>query len=89
MEAKFRAKEGVFMEKWERECQVFTLGREKEGGLSVKKGREERGRGLDFERRSWDLRKERKGKSERKRRKSSWRGNLEKGVDLSLGSLIP
>ena len=44
MEAKFRAKEGVFMGKWERKCQVFALGREKGGGLSVKKRREGRGK---------------------------------------------
>ena len=39
---------------------------------------------LDFGR---ELRKKER-KTREKRRKSSWRGNLEKRVDLSFGSLI-
>ena len=45
MEAKIRAEGGVFMGKWERECQVLALKREKVRGLSVKWRREERGKG--------------------------------------------
>ena len=53
MEAKIRAEGGVFMGKWERECQVLALGREKRRGLSVKWRREERGKG-DLERKVGD-----------------------------------
>ena len=67
MEAKIRAEGGVFMGKWERECQVLALGREKVRGLSVKWRREERKRGTFF----WRL--DSKDSGSRERAKEIWR----------------
>ena len=63
------------MGKWERECQVLALGREKRRGLSVKWRREERGKG-DLERKvgdSKDSGAKRKKEDQREEREESLR----------------
>ena len=78
------------MQKWERECLVQALGREKwGGGLSVKQRREKRGKKVGHSGGGGDCGelKEEAKKGQRKRRgkrEKFLREKLGKGVDLAL-----